>query len=614
MRVRSDLSFEFSVYHALLRQLEPVHRTVPTIVGLALLAFILEGASLYLFLPLLTLFTSPGDMSALPAVMRDVIERFPPDYHIPMLVGLVVVGVGLKNALSYWNGVQFAKIDVDVVHRIRSVLYSAILKANPGHVDAEPSGRIANALLSETWRVSKALQSLYSLITDVCAIAVFLAVLLFLSWQSTLFILPFVAAIGGVLYFFTRAARRYGAGAVAASTDYTSRAWEGLAGLRTVRVFGAGGHEEERLNRASLNIRRHVFDAERLAIMIPALFETLVIAAIGVWVVTLAGTGATIAGLAVFFVILYRMQPRIRSLISARAALLELGNSILEIEAVQKECESSRLPDGPLPFQNLTTGIRFENVSATYRGQDTPTVGNLDFDIPRNRTTAIVGPSGAGKSTIVNLICRMLDPDEGRILVDGNDLRDYRLEDWYRRLGIVSQDIFLFDAPIAENIAYGSEGAHRDEIVAAARRAGAHDFIEAQPNGYDTPIGDRGVRLSGGQRQRLAFARALLRQPDVLIMDEATNSLDSHSEEIIQNALEEMRQQVTIVMVAHRLATVRNADQIIVMSGGRVMERGTYSTLLRAGGTFSAMARLQSLALENEQDVEPGTTLQRLAP
>ncbi len=610
--MRTDLSFELSVYRALLRQLEPVHRNVPTIVGLALLAFLLEGGSLYLFLPLLTLFTNPGDMSALPGFMRNIIERLPSNFHVPILVGLVVIGVGLKNALAYWNGVQFARNEVDVVHRIRGVLYSAILKANPGHVDAEPSGRIANALLSETWRVSRALQALYAMITDICAVAVFLAVLLFLSWHSTLFILPFVAAIGGVLYFFTRAARRYGAGAVTASTDYTSRAWEGLAGIRTVRVFGAGGHEEERLNRASLDIRRHVFDAERLALMIPALFETLVIAAIGVWVVTLAGTGATIAGLAVFFVILYRMQPRIRSLISARAALLELGNSILEIEAVRKECESSRLPDGVLALPQLMTGIRFENVSATYRGQPTPTVVHLDFEIPRNQTTAIVGPSGAGKSTIVNLVCRMLDPDSGRIAIDGNDLRDYRLDDWYRRLGIVSQDIFLFDAAIAENIAYGSGGANRGEIVAAAKRAGAHDFILQQPRGYDTPIGDRGVRLSGGQRQRLAFARALVRQPDVLIMDEATNSLDSRSEEIIQNALEELRQQVTIVMVAHRLATVRNADQIIVMNAGSVVERGTYASLLRAGGTFSAMARLQSLALEPE--VVAGPTMQRLLP
>lgn len=605
--MQSDLSFELSVYRALLRQLEPVHRNVPRIVGLALLAFLLEGASLYLFLPLLNLFTSPGNMSALPGFMRDAIERFPASFQIPTLVTLVVIGVGLKNALSYWNGVQFARNEVDIVHRIRSVLYSAILKANPNHVDAEPSGRIANALLSETWRVSRSLQALYAIITDLCAIAVFLSVLLFLSWQWTLFILPFVAAIGVVLYGFTRAARRFGAGAVAASTDYTSRAWEGLAGIRTVRVFGAGGHEEERLNRASLNIRRHVFDAQRMATMIPALFETLAIAAIGVWVVTLASTGATIAGLAVFFVVLYRMQPRIRSLVSARATLLELGNSIIEIEAVRKECEESRLPDGLLPFQGMVTGIQFEGVSATYRGQNSPTIANLDFDIPRNQTTAIVGPSGAGKSTVVNLICRMLDPDEGRLLIDGRDLRDYRLDDWYRRLGIVSQDIFLFDAPIAENIAYGSGGASRDAIIAAAKRAGAHDFILQQPDGYDTPIGDRGVRLSGGQRQRLAFARALVRQPDVLIMDEATNSLDSHSEEVIQNALEDLRQQVTIVMVAHRLATVRTADQIIVMNDGKVVERGTYSSLMRAGGTFSAMARLQSLVLEPEEEAGQAT-------
>ena len=590
--------FELAVYRALIARLEPVSKNLPKIIGLGLLSFAIEGLGLYLFLPLLAILSSSDNLAGIPGFMRDALERLPDGSQVLTLIAIVVVSVVLKNAVAYWNGVQFARMDVDVGHRIRSTLYASILSARPGHLDTEPSGRIANALLGETWRVSRALGSLYALITDICAILVFLVVLLVVSWKSTAIVIPSLLVIGVALHFVTRRARTLGAEAVDASTAYTQRAWEGLSGLRTVRVLGAGGYEAGRLERASDGIRRNLFDAQRLAILAPALFETMVVAAIGVWVVALSAAGAELPSIAVFLVVLYRLQPRVRSLISARAALLELGSSILEIEAVERECRASQLTSGDRHFAGLKYAISFANVSVRHDGTDKTSLADLSFDIPKNRTTAIVGPSGAGKSTVVSLICRMLDPIVGGVSIDGTDLREYRLDDWYAKLGIISQDIFLFDASIADNISYGCETATREDVIAAAKISGAHEFITEQPQGYNTEIGDRGVRLSGGQRQRIAFARALVSRPDILIMDEATNALDSQSEEIILKALETLGNTLTIITVTHRLATVRNADQIIVLNEGRIAERGDWNSLMAREGVFAAMARLQLLGAE----------------
>jgi ATP-binding cassette subfamily B protein/subfamily B ATP-binding cassette protein MsbA len=249
---------------------------------------------------------------------------------------------------------------------------------------------------------------------------------------------------------------------------------------------------------------------------------------------------------------------------------------------------------GGKPFVGLSNGIEFRNVFLNYLTDERAAVSGLSFFVPRGGTLALVGESGAGKSSVVDLLLGLFEPTQGEILVDGVSLKDIDGETWRRKIGVVSQDTFLFASSIRENIAFSEPEATEEAIVNAARVAHADEFISELESGYDTQLGDRGFRLSGGQRQRLAMARAFLRDPEVLILDEATSNLDSQSEYLIQRALESFGENRTVVIVAHRLSTVRGADKILVMHQGRLVEQGTHDELVERKGTYAGMWRLQA--------------------
>ncbi len=240
-----------------------------------------------------------------------------------------------------------------------------------------------------------------------------------------------------------------------------------------------------------------------------------------------------------------------------------------------------------MPFAELRQGIRLEGVGLRYGAERPWVLRGIDLEIPRGRTVALVGASGAGKSSIADLLAGLYEPTEGRILIDGVDLRELDLASWQRRLGVVSQDTFLFNASLAENIGFGCPRASRSAIMVAAARAQAAGFIEQLPEGYDTLIGERGYRLSGGQRQRISLARAFLRDPELLILDEATSALDSASERLVQQAIEAFEREHTVLVIAHRLSTIVNADLIVVVDCGRIVERGRHGGLLERPGAYS---------------------------
>jgi ATP-binding cassette subfamily B protein len=264
---------------------------------------------------------------------------------------------------------------------------------------------------------------------------------------------------------------------------------------------------------------------------------------------------------------------------------------ISELLEVQPQITS---PPTPASLGASRGDIVFDRVSFAYPvGRDAPTLHDVSFHIPPGETVAIVGPSGAGKSTIFQLLMRFYDPQSGAILLDGNEIRTLRVEDLRRQIAIVPQDPIIFGISVAENIAYGVKGIPDAAIRQAAIQAGADEFIRALPEGYDTPLGERGMTLSGGQRQRLAIARAIVRDAPVLLLDEATSSLDAESEALVQSALELLMRGRTTLVIAHRLATVLKADRILVMESGRVVEEGTHASLVASGGLYARLARLQ---------------------
>jgi len=277
----------------------------------------------------------------------------------------------------------------------------------------------------------------------------------------------------------------------------------------------------------------------------------------------------------------------------------------LDLLAVQ---EWLPVRDDPVPLPEVKGAITLENVSFAYQGRSAA-VRDVSIDIAPGEVVALAGPSGAGKTTVANLVPRLYDPTSGRVLIDGVDVRDVRPEDLRRHMSIVPQETLLFYTTVRENIAYGRPDASDEEVIAAARTAHAHDFIMQLPDGYDTQVGDRGTQLSGGQRQRIAIARAVLRNPAILILDEATSSLDSESEQAIHKALETALRGRTAIIIAHRLSTIRNADRILVMDQGRIVESGTHDELLARGGLYARLYWLQSEQAAPAEEPVPDSTL-----
>ena len=307
------------------------------------------------------------------------------------------------------------------------------------------------------------------------------------------------------------------------------------------------------------------------------------------------GDALTMGDLVIFLGYLAALLGPVATL-AATAATLQNDLAALDrtLDLLEEPLEMASSPDAARPLRSEVLGhVAFEDVAFAYPGAEQPVLEDLSFEARPGQTVALVGASGAGKTTLCNLVARFYDPTAGRVTLDGTDLCDIDVEVFRTLLGVVEQDVFLFDGTVADNIGYARRDATRDEVVRAAELANAAEFIDGLEQGYDTLIGERGVRLSGGQRQRLAIARAVLADPRILILDEATSALDTHSERLIQASLEELMRGRTCFVIAHRLSTITGADLILVLSQGRVVERGTHDQLMAAGGRYRGMIEAQ---------------------
>ncbi|MGZ8250553.1 ABC transporter ATP-binding protein [Methylomagnum sp.] len=376
-------------------------------------------------------------------------------------------------------------------------------------------------------------------------------------------------------------------------------------GIRTIRAFGREAYEIERFGTASLASHRLETKQERLVSLAHPLSEGLAAMALMGMVFLALRTGLSLPVLATVVFMMFRLLPQIQS-VNTQFATILARNAVVESVLDLMDSQGKPYPRaGTGRFGGLVRDIRLEHVSFAYRGKAGAALESVDLEIPKGQTIAFVGPSGAGKSTLIHLLCRFYEPTRGRILADGRDVAEFDLASWRERIALVSQDVHIFSTTVRDNIAYGRLGAGEADIIAAAQRAHAHDFIMALPQGYDTLVGDRGLLLSGGQRQRLSIARAMLRDPDILILDEATNALDPISEAHIQAAIEELGQSRTVLVVAHRLSTIERADRIVVLDQGRIAEQGRFAELLARGGLFAGLYRSHRLGIADGAEPAP---------
>jgi subfamily B ATP-binding cassette protein MsbA len=571
-----------------IRALAPLRRwhpwLVPAMVALGFLAALSEGIGLSLFLPFLHSAGAgtfaPAEDGTLGAALERLVGGLPPSERLLAVSLGILVLVLLKNLLVYASETLRSWTRTLLVHSLRERLAGRLLHARLDFVESMDSGKLLNALQQQTQETGTAFGNYGELLVRACTSLVFAVFLLLVSWKLTL-------AVGGALLAISLlvrlAWRRVEAGSarfVAAFDALSQRSLELLSGMRTIRVFDREEDERRRFAAASQRASRVWFQLDLLSGMVRPVSEVLVVA---VLVALLFGALQDVAALPTaltFAFILYRLRPQVQGLDVARAQLLAGRAPVETVMGLVGAADEAPPPArGGDPFEGLRDEIRFENVSFRHAGAARETLRGVSLRIPARRTTALIGPSGAGKSSLIHLLLRLYPPTRGEIRVDGRPLAGLELGAWRRRVCAVTQDAVLFHASVAENIAYGRPGATLDQVIRAARMAGADGFVRALPQGYETLVGDRGVRLSGGQKQRIALARALVRDPELLILDEATNALDAEAESLVRDAVAAIGRELTLLVVSHRLSAVAGADHFVLLEDGRVMAEGARSEI-----------------------------------
>ena len=578
-----------------LRLAAPPRGAGATIIALGMAAAAIEAFGLLLTIPLIqSLGANSSRSSGLEHLFDRVLAPIPEGYFTGLLVVLLCVTILLKSGINLINNWVTRYVHGVVAHRLRAVLFdqtiSSCLDYRVGHQRSD----IVVTMSENTWKVSTALSLIYRLVICSCTFAIFVLVMIIISIKLMLIAMVFLTLSTFIVRAASRRASEIGRAVVEENKQFGLRMWESISALQLIRAFGREEYEASRFRTVSDRVRRRILKLDLLWAMPAPISEISITLLIGTLILVAGTSGISIAATAAFLFLLYRLQGPTQEMTQSKVALESLVGAIDDVANFLYSTAEPYLVQGDLIAPPIQRAVRLCNVSFRYSPEEPWALRNVSVDIPAGKTTAIIGRSGAGKSTIMALLFRFHDPTEGEVTADDVPLPRFRLSSWRARLALMSQEVQLFNDTIETNIAYGDLNADVDSIRSAAVVAHAEAFIQSMPQGYRTIVGDHGMRLSGGQRQRIALARTILRNPDILMLDEATNALDIESERAFQLALKEYSHQRTIVVIAHRLSTVERADQVIVMEGGRVIEAGSPDQLLDRKGHF---ARLHDLHL-----------------
>jgi len=471
--------------------------------------------------------------------------------------------------------------------------------------DTHQTGDVMSTLNDDvnTLEHSLAKSSRWAIGTTTTLVSV-LAFMLYMNWQLTAVVFLLVPVLAAINVHFSRALSELYPPIQRAAGQLNARMEATLGGMDVVKANAAEAGERERFAARSDTLRAKGWAGARKQIQQAPLVQgvtgvVLVVVMVlgGVWVIDgppLFFTGALTAGQLVSFLFYMRQLEGPAEFLSALVGIYQRANaSAARIVGVRNADNRVAEDTDAEPVEQVDGDVEYEDVCFSYPGTDERVIDSVSFDVEPGETVGIVGSTGAGKSTLIKLLLRFYEPDSGVIRLDGRDITELSRQDLRAAVGYVDQESFLFDGTVAENIAYGAENVGHDELVAAAQEAGAHEFVEDLDDGYDTHVGQRGVKLSGGQRQRVAIARALVRDPSVLVFDEATSHVDNETEVLIRRNLDELTADRTTFVIAHRLSTVRDADRILVMDDGEIVEEGTHEDLLAEDGTYADLWKVQ---------------------
>lgn len=532
---------------------------------------------------------------------QECISQWGPIGTLTAMAGLLVVMTMLKTGATYLSSYFVIPMRAGIVRDIRNYVYDKIVRLPIGFFTTERKGDVMARMTGDVAEIENSIMStLDMLFKDPIMIIVFLSMMLFLSWQLTVFVLLLLPIAGSLM---GRVGKRLKRASFEGQQQWgllMSNIEETLGGLRIIKAFNAEQKVQDRFhdgNQEFFRITRNVQRRQSLAHPMSEFLGTVTIAIVLVFGGTLiikGVSGMTAASFIYYMVMFYSIINPAKDLTKAMYSIQKGLASMERVDAILNAQNPIQDPAKPESIEDLQGEIQYKNVTFGY-DPDVPVVKNANITIRPGETVALVGQSGSGKSTMADLLPRFYDVNSGKIMIDGHDIRDLKVHDLRSLMGNVNQEAILFNDTIFNNIAFGVKNATMEQVVQAAKIANAHDFIMATEDGYNTNIGDRGCRLSGGQRQRLSIARAILKNPPILILDEATSALDSESEKLVQEALERLMKNRTTLVIAHRLSTIKNASQICVMHEGEIVEHGTHDELLALNGYYTRLVEMQSM-------------------
>ncbi|EMM76863.1 ABC transporter transmembrane region [Leptospira santarosai str. 2000030832] len=484
------------------------------------------------------------------------------------------------------------------IRDLRAELYAKAQILPLNHFVQEKTGILMSRIINDVEVLGKLISSdLKDAITDFFYIVTHLLLLLYLSWKMFLAVFIIVPIVMGPVSAFADKIRRATRNQQERLSSLNGHLQEVISGIRVIRAFSMEKAEAKRFWEFNQDLSDKTFKGHfyhQVGPSLTELFSSIVVVIFLSFGAYLMEDGTFSRGMfmAFFLTLIFLMRPfkQMSMLSNSIQSAISAGSRVFELLDQETDIQN---PASPKFLKKMEKGLSFNNVTFAYPGAKTPAIREINLEIPKGETVALVGASGSGKSTLVDLVPRLIDPQEGRVLIDGIDIRELDLSNLRKRIGIVAQQVFLFNGTIRENICYGNQGVTEEQLCSACEQAFAMEFILSFEDGFDTIVGERGVMLSGGQRQRIAIARALLLDPEILILDEATSALDTESERLVQQALESLYKNRTVIIIAHRLSTVQIANTIFAMEDGRIVESGTHTELIRLDGKYKKLYDIQ---------------------